>query len=545
MPWRRRYPASSNPPSSSGPAGARRSRRARARRPAAERDARAGGRAAPARPASSAAEAAHADGDAERELAPARPGRSPRRARGLPGRSRPRAGSGRAPSRRTLPHQRPARASAAARSGAAGSPRRGTAASAERAGRDRESCLGPRGGGGRARGPRRARRRGGAAAERSRGASARAHGARPHRSTSGRSCSRRAGPMPGTASSSSTDRNAPFAVAVVEDLLRGHRPDSRELVELLECRRVQMDLARRRPPRPEAPPAPRPPRRSRRRDDHLLAVGDGRGEVDEVERRLRPRAPRLRDRVVDPAALREAIEARPRDRPGDVDDDLPYGRLLGLQAQRGPVSARRSPADRVWALPRAKRPARTRTASRTTTYASARPREMLGMRMSPMVASKCARVARGTCRKRVGDVPIRLVDDAGAGRDRAERALGRAQHEVDRDGVAAVAVARAAEDHRDHPAARGRRPAPRSRPAGRRRAAARPRAGACRRPYASGREDRPRRAGGPRRRGQRAVVRIAEEGDRPRESSSRVSVVERPASRPGTRTSAMSFVAST
>ena len=33
-----------------------------------------------------------------------------------------------------------------------------------------------------------------------------------HRSTSGVSCSSRAGPIPGTASSSSTDANAPFAV---------------------------------------------------------------------------------------------------------------------------------------------------------------------------------------------------------------------------------------------------------------------------------------------------------------------------------------------
>ncbi len=34
---------------------------------------------------------------------------------------------------------------------------------------------------------------------------------RPHRSTSGRSCSSRAGPIPGTASSSSTERKTPFA----------------------------------------------------------------------------------------------------------------------------------------------------------------------------------------------------------------------------------------------------------------------------------------------------------------------------------------------
>ena len=82
------------------------------------------------------------------------------------------------------------------------------------------------------------------------------------------------GPMPGSASSCSS---------VAE--LRLHLPAR----------------TRQRPP----PAAGAAARLAAQRNEHLLAVGDRGGQVDELERSLRLRAARLGDRVVDPAAVGE------------------------------------------------------------------------------------------------------------------------------------------------------------------------------------------------------------------------------------------------
>src|SRR5947208_8487405 len=69
-------------------------------------------------------------------------------------------------------------------------------------------------------------------------------------------------------------------LAVVENLLRGHRADARERIELLQCGGVQVDGAGR------GGAASRPADRGARsstRDDDLLTVRDGCGEVDELE----------------------------------------------------------------------------------------------------------------------------------------------------------------------------------------------------------------------------------------------------------------------
>ena len=87
----------------------------------------------------------------------------------------------------------------------------------------------------------------------------RAHGtASPFRSAM------RAGPIPGIASSASTDVNGPCCLAVGNDLLRSHRADAGQRVELLGRRRAERDRAptgaRRRPLRRRR--ASRAPRRA-------------------------------------------------------------------------------------------------------------------------------------------------------------------------------------------------------------------------------------------------------------------------------------------
>ena len=115
-------------------------------------------------------------------------------------------------------------------------------------------------------------------------------------------------------------------------MLGGHRPDAGQLVELLDRRRVQVDLAAR--GRRARAGGRRGRHASLERDDHLLAVGQRRREVDEVERRLRPRAPSLRDRIVDAAPFRQSVEPRSQDGACDVDDELAGRRLLDRERDR-------------------------------------------------------------------------------------------------------------------------------------------------------------------------------------------------------------------
>ena len=67
---------------------------------------------------------------------------------------------------------------------------------------------------------------------------------------------------------------------------------------------------------------PHPPRRH----DHLLAVGEPRGEVDRVRLGAAARAAGALDRVGDARAGRHPVDARLDHRPGDVDDDVAVGR---------------------------------------------------------------------------------------------------------------------------------------------------------------------------------------------------------------------------
>src|SRR6478672_563024 len=107
-------------------------------------------------------------------------------------------------------------------------------------------------------------------------------------------------------------------LAVVEDLLRRHRTDPRQALELLERRRVEVERGRWRGAgrgRAHSDAA----RRTASRDDDLLAVGDWRGEVDRVELRLGGRPPGGCDRVVNPRSRAESIETRVTDGSRDVD----------------------------------------------------------------------------------------------------------------------------------------------------------------------------------------------------------------------------------
>ena len=69
----------------------------------------------------------------------------------------------------------------------------------------------------------------------------------PHGVTRSRSCSIRVGPIPGTASRSSTDRERAVLGAVVDDPLRGDRTDPGKPVELLDRRRREARLRCERP----------------------------------------------------------------------------------------------------------------------------------------------------------------------------------------------------------------------------------------------------------------------------------------------------------
>ena len=105
-------------------------------------------------------------------------------------------------------------------------------------------------------------------------------------------------------------------LAVVEDLLSRRRPDTGQCVELLERRRVEVERRRRRCR------AARGGRSTPPGHDHLLAVGEGRSKVDQLDVRPSRRPACDGDCVGDARARLEPVEARAPHRTSDVDDEL-------------------------------------------------------------------------------------------------------------------------------------------------------------------------------------------------------------------------------
>ena len=145
--------------------------------------------------------------------------------------------------------------------------------------------------------------------------------------------------MPLIWSSSSTEDSPPLLVAEVDDVLRGHRPDPLDRVELLDASRVPRLIGPSSAPRP---PAASPPRRARG-DDDLLAVGEQRGEVDRLDGARRVGAARPLDRVGDARAGRQPVDARLANRARDVDDDV--AARPGRPRRAGPAAAALGEAD--------------------------------------------------------------------------------------------------------------------------------------------------------------------------------------------------------
>jgi hypothetical protein len=102
---------------------------------------------------------------------------------------------------------------------------------------------------------------------------------------------------------------------IVDDLLRRDGPDSRQGVELLGRRRVEIDGSGRHGPGAGSRSS------AACRHEHLLAVGKRCGEVDEVELGSLGRASRTGDRVGNPRPLRQPVEPGTADRARNVDDE--------------------------------------------------------------------------------------------------------------------------------------------------------------------------------------------------------------------------------
>ena len=128
--------------------------------------------------------------------------------------------------------------------------------------------------------------------------------------TRSRSVSIRAGPIPETASSSSTDVNGPMLRPVVDDLLRGDRPTPGQRVELIGGRGVQVNRPPAASPGPAAPAAPIARPGAAARHDHLLAVGDGGRQVHGGEIGPSAGAARTGERVGNPRTLPQPVEPR-------------------------------------------------------------------------------------------------------------------------------------------------------------------------------------------------------------------------------------------
>ena len=144
-----------------------------------------------------------------------------------------------------------------------------------------------------------------------------------------------AGPIPSIWSSWSTDEMPP-CWSRNRRFLGGHRPDPLDRVELLDGRAPEAD----RPPaavyplEPPLAPATDGARGPGRHHD-LLTVAEPGCEVDRLDLGPRRWRPRPLDRVVDPRAARQAVDARPGHRPGDVDDDVRPAR--GSTPKRAPA----------------------------------------------------------------------------------------------------------------------------------------------------------------------------------------------------------------
>ena len=153
------------------------------------------------------------------------------------------------------------------------------------------------------------------------------HGRRPRRHivTSGLSWAKRTSPIPDTSCSWSMLANCPCAVAPVEDVLAEHRPHAGQRLQLLERGGVEIDDHRRRAtsrPRRPSPAAHAPPVAAAGVPDHdLLAVAQRLGEVERERADPWTCPAGGPDRVVDPRAGRQFVDARARDLARHVDDD--------------------------------------------------------------------------------------------------------------------------------------------------------------------------------------------------------------------------------
>ena len=118
-----------------------------------------------------------------------------------------------------------------------------------------------------------------------------------HGTTSSRSSSIVAGPIPGYRVELLDRTERAVRGSVVENLLRRDRADAGERVQLLECRRAQADG-------PGGAPVQRPPAavtraRDLARHEHLLPVCERRSEIQRFEERFRRGPARPLERISD------------------------------------------------------------------------------------------------------------------------------------------------------------------------------------------------------------------------------------------------------
>ena len=203
-----------------------------------------------------------------------------------------------------------------------------------------------------------------------------------HGTTSPRSCSTRVGPIPGTSSSSSTERNARGS-PVIEDLRRRRRADAGKRVELLGGRRAELNRSCRHAGHREALAGGDRPR-EHRGDEYLLAVGDGCGQIQAGRVGLARDAARPGDRVGDARTGAQPVQTRPPHGADDVHDEFrrrirdAFGRpgIRGISGRSDDRRRRRAGGrsrPEHEASPRAARP---RAASRREGHADGRARSV-------------------------------------------------------------------------------------------------------------------------------------------------------------------------
>ena len=137
----------------------------------------------------------------------------------------------------------------------------------------------------------------------------------------------RAGPMPGTSSRSSTDRNGPCAVrqSTIFWAVTGPIPGSSSSCSTVAVARLTLAPGDR-----GARESGRDASRAAARHDHLLTVDERCGEVHGREVGAPRRPARARDRVRDARALLQPEEARAADGADDVDEQLRSGVRRGV-----------------------------------------------------------------------------------------------------------------------------------------------------------------------------------------------------------------------